>query len=228
MYHQPSQELNQARNQLQSAKAELEELKQQIRTFETLVDARLGDLLDQLSELNVETIALDEKLRKIREQRLYGVDQIHYLDGAPRPARSYKLVALPPPGLLHRKAFQTTAVDPSNSPELHIPDIKALYRKLARRHHPDLARNDADRCQSTEQMAEINRSYNAGDLASLMRIAGMSIPYSVEIHQPHIQPASPQHESLTELEQIELKWKEVRQQITHLSNLPIVKLSLDV
>ncbi|OGO62462.1 MAG: hypothetical protein A2030_01645 [Chloroflexi bacterium RBG_19FT_COMBO_50_10] len=70
MYHQPSQELNQARNQLQSAKAELEELKQQIRTFETLVDARLGDLLDQLSELNVETIALDEKLRKIREQRL--------------------------------------------------------------------------------------------------------------------------------------------------------------
>ena len=70
MYHQPSQELNQARNQLQSAKAELEELKQQIRTFETLVDARLGDLLDQLSELNVETIALDEKLRKIGEQRL--------------------------------------------------------------------------------------------------------------------------------------------------------------
>jgi len=220
--------LETAKRQYQTSKAELEELEQQIRTFEILVDARLGDLLDQLSELNVETIALDENIRKIREQRLYGADLIRYLDGAPRPGRAYKLDDLPPPGLPHRKAVHTTIDDPSNSPELQIPDIKALYRKLARRYHPDLTRNEADRIHTTEQMAEINRAYNVGDLASLMRIAGISIPYSVGIHQPHIQPASPQHESLTELEQIELKWREVRQHITYLSNLLIVKLSLDV
>ena len=59
-----------------------------------------------------------------------------------------------------------------------------LYRRLARRYHPDLARNDADRAQSNDQMKEINQAYTAGDLRTLMRLAGMSLPYGVDLDQP--------------------------------------------
>ena len=228
MNRRPSLELQQALSQLQSAEAELDELNQQLRSFEAVVDTRLGNLLDQLSELNAETTSLDAKLRHIREERLFGTDLMRYLEGAPQPARRPNLTDLPPLGLASRGAIRGTLDKPSTSLELNIPDIKVLYRKLARRYHPDLARSDVDRTSSNEQMTEINRAYNAGDLPALMKLAGMGIPYGVDLRQLPIQQGKPHNEPQSELEQAERKLKAVRQQITRLSSLPIVKLSLEV
>ena len=218
--------LQKAQHELEDSKAELEELEKQIQTFEAQVDARLGDLLDQLSDLNAETIALDEKIRQIREQRLFGADLMSYTDGAPKPTRPPNLNDLPPMGIVHRDTLHATVN--GAYPGMQIPDIKVLYRKLARRYHPDLARTDVDRLQSNEQMAEINRAYNAGDLPTLMNLAGVTIPYGVDIPQPPLPTGSLHTDSLTEAEQVELKIKGIRQQITRLSSLPIVKLSLQV
>jgi len=220
------QQLQAYKIELQTAEVELDELNQQLRSFEAKVDAQLGSLLDQLSELNAETIALDQKLRHIREERLFGTDLMHYLDGAPRPARPLNLTDLPPPGLPPRNATSTAVDRPFTAPQ--IQDIKVLYRRLARRYHPDLARSDADRSMSNDQMKEINRAYTAGDLHALMRLAGMSIPFGVDLGQPPLYPRDLPNEPLTELEQTERKLKAVRQQIIRLSSLPIVKLSLDV
>lgn len=218
------QNIKKARLELEAAEAELEELNTALRSFEAVVDARLGNLLDQLSNLNAETASLDEQLRKIREERLFGTDLMRYLDGAPRPARPNNLSGLPPLGLSNREAIHRTVGKPVISSELDIPDIKVLYRKLARRYHPDLTRNDADRVASNEQMTEINQAYNAGDLPALMKLAGMKIPYGVDLRQP----ASRHDESLSDLEQVERKLKSVRQQINQLSRLPVIKLSLEV
>jgi len=222
------QELKAANHELQSAEAELDELTQQLRTFEAVVDTRLGNLLDQLSELNAETTALDAKLRHIREERLFGTDLMRYLDGAPQPSRPPDLTSLPPSGLAHWKAIHGTVDSSLTSPDVNLPDIKVLYRKLARRYHPDLARSDVDRASSNEQMTEINRAYNAGDLSVLMKLAGISIPYGVDLKHPPSQPVKLINESLSELEQIEQKLKKVRRQINRLSSLTIVKLSLEV
>jgi len=224
----PSHELLYVQSQLLSAEAELDELNQQLRSFEDRVDARLGSLLDQLSELNAETSSLDAKLRHIREERLFGIDLMRYLEGAPQPARRSTVTDLPPLGLASRGAIHGIVDKPPTSPELNIPDIKVLYRKLARRYHPDLARSDVDRASSNEQMTEINRAYNAGDLPALMKLAGMGIPYGVDLRQPPLQPGKPHDEPQSELELAEGKLKAIRQQITRLSSLPIVKLSLEV
>ncbi len=221
-------ELQAAKIELQTAEAELDELKEQIRSFEALVDTRLGSLLDQLSQLNAETTTLDDQLRHIREQRLYGTDLLRYLDGAPRPARPPDRTGLPPPGLPHREGIQAARVRAPTSLEPPIPDIKILYRQLARRYHPDLARNDADRLLSNDRMKDINQAYNAGDVHALMKLAGMSIPYGEELKQSKLHPDDIPIEALTELEQVNRKLKAVRQQIRSFSSLPIVKLSLDV
>jgi len=228
MNRRPSLELETIRSQLQSAEAELDELSHQLSSFEALVDTRLGSLLDQLSELNADVSSLDAKLRHIREERLFGADLMRYLEGAPQIARQPHLTDLPPFGLASREAIHGTADKPPTTPEVNIPDIKALYRKLARRYHPDLARNDVDRASSNEQMTEINRAYHASDLPALMKLAGMSIPYGVNLRQPPVQPGKTDEEPQSELEQAERKLKTIRQQITRLSSLPIVKLSLEV
>jgi hypothetical protein len=227
MNRRPYQELQDARSQLQSAEAELEALEKQIQVFEAQVDSCLGDLLDQLSELNFETIELDEKIRKIREQHLYGPELMSYIDGAPKPVRPPNLNDLPPMGLDKRSAIHSS-LQGADLAGMEVPDIRVVYRKLARRYHPDLARNPADRLQSNAQMAEINQAYAQGDLAKLMSLAGMAAPYGVELPTSSLIPGILQDKSLTEAEKIEFRLKSVRQQITQLSNLPSVKLSLDV
>jgi hypothetical protein len=227
MNRRPYSELQDARRQLQLAEAELKALETQIQTFEAQVDTRLGDLLDQLSELNAETAELDEKIRNIREQRLYGPELMSYIDGAPHPVRPANLKDLPPQGLAQRSAIHAS-LEGAPLAAMEVPDIRLVYRKLARRYHPDLARNPADRLQSNMQMAEINQAYAQGDLAKLMSLAGMITPYGVELPPSSLIPGILQDKSLSEAEKIELKLKSVRQQITQLSNLPSVKLSLDV
>ena len=50
------------------------------------------------------------------------------------------------------------------------PDLKRLYREVARLIHPDLAKDSADLERRTRFMAEANRAYEAGDAEALRRI----------------------------------------------------------
>jgi muconolactone delta-isomerase len=228
MQHSSRQELQKTLEQLKIAEAELSELNRQLSAFEAVVDAQLGALLDQLSELNAETASLDATLRHIREARLFGSDQMQYLEGAPQPARKSNMAEVSPLGLADRATIHAKDGARAGSAALPVPDIKTLYRKLARRHHPDLAQNSADRLAAHEQMAEINRLYQAGDIRALMRLAGMWLPYGLELPDDLSLLKGKTSISLSEQEQAEQKLKAVRAQISRLSDLPILKLSLDV
>ncbi len=48
--------------------------------------------------------------------------------------------------------------------------LKKLFREVAKRIHPDLATNDADRARRQKLMAEANRAYEDGDEAKLQAI----------------------------------------------------------
>jgi hypothetical protein len=226
VYRTPDQELSFARRELEEAEAELAELQAQLKAFESQVDTRLGSMLDELCELNGETAALDEQLRRIREERLFGNELMSYQDGAPQPGRPTRLDNLPPQGL----QFKQSAQDASAAawPGIILPDVKTLYRRLARRYHPDLARSAADRLQANDMMKEINQAYAAGDLQVLMRLAGMSIPYGVDVNQAATQTLRTSALPTDELEKTKAKLRDTRRQINQLTNLPIVKLSLDV
>jgi hypothetical protein len=210
--------------QLKAAEAELEQLNRQLSSFEAVVDTHLGSLLDQLSDLNDETSALEDELRQIREERLYGKDLMSYLAGAPTPARPPRLSELDPRGLSQRNAIHAKLHD--SQAGMQVPDIKALYRKLARRFHPDLSRNAADRSVSNQQMAEINQAYAEGDVKKLMRLAGVTLPYGVEL--PSVEEVARQKGPISEPERAERRLKAIHQQIDNMGRLPIVKLSLDV
>ena len=50
------------------------------------------------------------------------------------------------------------------------PDLKALYRRVAKAVHPDLASDDAERARRTRVMATASEAYTAGDERALHRI----------------------------------------------------------
>jgi predicted nucleic acid-binding Zn-ribbon protein len=50
------------------------------------------------------------------------------------------------------------------------PDLRVTYRDLARRFHPDLAVDDADRIERQDMMLRINAAWQAGDLGALRKI----------------------------------------------------------
>jgi len=50
------------------------------------------------------------------------------------------------------------------------PELKKLYRDVAKRIHPDLAADQADRAQRERFMAGANRAYQEGDIGALRRI----------------------------------------------------------
>src|SRR5208282_1533977 len=63
----------------------------------------------------------------------------------------------------HSKAAESKEFTPS-------PELKSLYREVAKRVHPDLATDDADRRQREHLMTEANRAYENGDAEGLRRI----------------------------------------------------------
>src|SRR5262249_17990120 len=50
------------------------------------------------------------------------------------------------------------------------PQLKSLYREVAKRVHPDLATDDTDRSHRERLMARANRAYEVGDNEGLRRI----------------------------------------------------------
>jgi len=63
----------------------------------------------------------------------------------------------------HGTASESRDFEPS-------PELRRLYREVAKRIHPDFATDPADRERRTRFMAEANRAYAAGDAEALRRI----------------------------------------------------------
>jgi hypothetical protein len=227
--------VKQARLDVQKAEAELASQRQSIDDFEVLVSRRLGSLLDQLSALEGEVESLTAQVRNIRDQRLYGEHQMDYVPGAPRSelkAGEYvpfqNVFTEPEPdntaGKRNSSVSQGEAV--GGSPADPETDMKRIYRRLARAYHPDLAVDGADRAQRNRQMAFVNQAYAAGDLEALYRLSqeeGLE-PYVYKFSKPAIQP----DDEKSELERLQQRLAELRQQIVRLNNHPNVQLNLEV
>ncbi len=78
---------------------------------------------------------------------------------------------------LKREAAQPFHEEPEEAPRPADAgaELKSLYRRLARRYHPDLARDEEAQCRAAEVMTRINALYRAGDLAALQTLLDQAL-----------------------------------------------------
>jgi hypothetical protein len=149
--------LAQAQADLIEAEARLADQLAAVNAFEFEVEARVGHLWDKLATLEAEIQEYDDRIQMMRSKQVFG-------RGYLAADRQYRRAWQAPP---------TSAPTPPPQPLSPASEeqFKRLYRQLARRFHPDLAVDEADRARRTDKMAAVNDAYAARSLAELEALA---------------------------------------------------------
>ena len=155
------------RPQLIDAETQLADRLAAISAFEYKLRARLESLSRRLD-------ALQEEIDDLRDALRHFQDALDWGDDAPVAARAERgwRFSSEDAASSGRYRYHKTAESPR--PVLAAEQqatLKQLYRQLARRFHPDLALDEADRAYRTDLMMAINAAYAAGDMATLQRLA---------------------------------------------------------
>ena len=150
------EELRRKRDELAAIRATLAERELELVDFRSQLAAFEGRYLRQVGTLYAE---LDDWKARISELRAR-------LDPSPTAntrAEETREQARQTYEEAHGTASESRDFTPS-------PELRRLYREVAKRIHPDFATDPADHERRTRFMAEANRAYAAGDAEALRRI----------------------------------------------------------
>lgn len=172
--------LEELRPELIEAEAQLADRLAAISAFEYKVRARLGPLSRRLDELQAEIDTLRRELRRYQAGSLLWDEEANPKDSAGEEWRFEESAASAGD---YRYRRQTEAPRPAPGGK-RLVLLKQLYRQLARRFHPDLVLDEADRAYRTDMMMAINAAYAAGDLEALERLANEPDTISYEPRSP--------------------------------------------
>jgi predicted nucleic acid-binding Zn-ribbon protein len=150
------EEVLRKREELAAVRAALAERELELVDLRTELAAFEGRYLRQVGTLYAE---LDEWRARISELRAR-LDPSAAANARAHEAREQARQTFED---AHGKASETHDFIPS-------PELKGLFREVAKRIHPDFCRDAADLERRTRFMAEANRAYEAGDAEALRRI----------------------------------------------------------
>ena len=143
------EQLATVRTTLAERESELAQIRAQLKTFEGrylrqvgILYAELDDLEARIAEREVALYDSDSARRRAEEVRQRAQETHDAAFGDAREAEEF-----PPP-----------------------PSLKTLFREVAKRIHPDFARDAAEQKHFTLLMARANQAYNRGDTETLQRL----------------------------------------------------------
>ncbi len=172
--------LEELRPELIEAEAQLADRLAAISAFEYKVRARLGPLSRRLDELQAEIDTLRRELRRYQAGSLLWDEEANPKDSAGEEWR-FEESAASAGDYRYRRQIEAPRPAPGGK---RLVLLKQLYRQLARRFHPDLVLDEADRAYRTDMMMAINAAYAAGDLEALERLANEPDTISCEPRSP--------------------------------------------
>jgi hypothetical protein len=195
--------------ELIEAEAQLADALAQVNAFEFEFEARVGHLWDKLDALETEIQDYQDRIQVMRKGYLPVERQ--YQRAWQAPPRS---APTPPPQPL----------SPASEEQ-----IKRLLRPLARRFHPDLATDDAERAYRTQKMAAINDAYAARSLTELETLAREPDRF---IQTGGARPGQTEAQLVQalqrELGRIQSRLQEIKDELRSVHQRPSVQLSLEV
>lgn len=215
-YQRCLSEIAAKKRRIADAEAELGRLRRALERFELLCQARVGDLLTDLRQVG-ETIA------RYRSQ----LDQLRAAVEPPPPDRD-----APPFSGGDGWDPEPNGTEPGPDPDLGLDDgggagddaaeAKRLYRELAKRCHPDFARDDAERGRREARMLQVNEAFRRRDLDALR-----TLRHEIEADDPDFarRPLSERLAwALTELQRLDAVLAELRSEWMRLRRGDLHKL----
>lgn len=154
------------REQLARLELEHADLRVELHDFELLYNARVGPIEAQLAEaqLHIDEYKLRIELVQWRGKSLGPIQLEAEVEHRLRAERERAEA-------IHANADMARAFAPPPplDPAADL-DLKQVYRELAKRTHPDLATDEADRAIRSQHMVDVNALYARQDLEGLRRI----------------------------------------------------------
>lgn len=143
------QQLATVRAELAERESELAHLRARLKAFESRYFHQVGTLYAELDEIEARILE--------REVDLYDSEAARErADEARRRAQES-----------HAAAYDLAGEPEEFEPP---PSLKSLFREVARRIHPDFARDEAEQKHFTLLMARANQAYKLGDVETLQRL----------------------------------------------------------
>ena len=154
------------REQLARLEQEHADLRVELHDFELLYNARVGPIEAQLVEaqLHIDEYKLRIELVQWRGKSLSPIQLEAEVEHRLRDQRE-RAEAIHANADIARSFVPPPPIDPAAD-----LDLKQVYRELAKRTHPDLAIDEADRVIRSQRMVDVNALYAKQDLEGLRRI----------------------------------------------------------
>jgi hypothetical protein len=229
------QQLARLRRQIAAAEAalvereaELAELRVEVASFELRYETLVGRTLAALGEVEAAIAACRKELQTLRRWGDSGPptgwDGEPYVPVDEQYRRTWRDPAPPGPSFTPPSELATQSAARQ--------DLKALYRQLCRRFHPDLTQDPAERAWRTEMMAAVNAAYAAGSRTELQALAATP---QRRVAQGAAHGAAPEAVGAGRLEALQdrltylqRKLREVDGEIDALTHSPLMEMRLEV
>lgn len=158
-------ELDEARRKLLDAEAELAEEQAAVNAFRMHCRLKLDQWIDSLLSLQTEKQALLTRLELLRQAREFGIPA--------EESDQFWREEEPFAGSADEDGEEL--ILPTDTPRDKAAE-KRLYRRLARKFHPDLGATAVEIAYRTEMMAAVNVAFEGGDVQSLYDLADQLDP----------------------------------------------------
>lgn len=163
-------ELESRRSELERLEGERDTLEVGLTRFAADVKARVGDVKDEIRNVRHELEEMRQRISRLRADPMATPADVER-DVAEEMAQAEAELN---GEFIH--GSDSNGKDRRNLPTRPMSSIETeaevlrLYRELAKRHHPDLARSSAERERRAELMLRVNVAYRDRDLATLQSI----------------------------------------------------------
>jgi hypothetical protein len=150
------EELAHKQERIADLELELFDAQSDLRRFEAEVDGRLGASQRRLAELEKELVQARRQAARKAQWGERAASPDFMVDSVDQFERTWR----------REEPTEPPSQKPVEDDDIRA-EVKALYRKLAKRFHPDLTTDPAEKAWREGIMAEVNQAYAASDLAAL-------------------------------------------------------------
>ncbi|WP_077032629.1 J domain-containing protein [Pelomonas sp. KK5] len=152
-------ELEGRRNALVDLRRQLAGEEARFATLRERLQAFVGRYVTQLGPLYMELDSLQSQLHRTTSELAQALRRSGVEANMPRAPKATDITPLP----LLPAGAPLPEEPPGGVIELGPPPLKTLYRRAAKRFHPDLAPGERQRRQREQQMMAVNQAYACGD-----------------------------------------------------------------